>query len=576
MSQSKSNSENQKVKSPGFAALSILACVWVAMIVIARPVGEFPLNDSWSYAQPVRLLIEEGRFRLHDWTEMPLLTQVLWGAAFCLPFGFSYTALRVGSWTVGLLGIFLVYCLMREAGAGKKGALIGALTVAVCPVYFGLSHSFMTDVHFFTFSAGAYWFFIRALKRDSMPQWIAGAALACAATLLRQPGAIIALSAGVGCLVKRGIKPRAIAMAALPLAVSLFALCGFEVWLNHVGRPSMYGSEIQEILGRLKGDFSGTAREAIKSLVYFAVYAGAFLFPALSLVLPGFVAKIRGRHASIVVVLAIVGAHLVFVPLLAGRMIVPRLGNVLCDSGIGPATLHDAVANSLAYWPPSWPAMPEALWFAVTGIGFMGAVFLLKEVGMGVLGFFRRGENDGENRNWLWAMAFCGLILNIVPSAMATPVFDRYLLPVMPLLLILAAPALRGGKETYWDKAALVFSVLLILSVSAFSTAGVHDRFAWNRVRWDALDTLTKEQGISPSRIDGGFEFCAIHLYEPVYMPKPGKSWWWIDDDEFIVSFEEKDGYRVIERNEFSRWLPQGTGTVFTLRRIEEATKSNP
>jgi hypothetical protein len=567
MSDSGKALEGNAGKSRGAAALGILAAVWIAMIVVARPAGEFPLNDSWSYAQPARLLVEEGRLRLGDWTEMPLAAQVLWGALFCLPYGFSYTALRVGSWTAGLLGVFLVYGLMREAGAGRKGALAGALAAAVCPVYFGLSHSFMTDVHFFMFSVGAYWFFVRALKRDSAPQWIAGAALACAATLIRQPGAAIALSAGVACLAKRGIKPRAVAMAALPLAVCLLALCVFETWLNHVGKPTMYGSEIHDIVGRLRTDFGATGKGAIKGLAYFTVYAGAFLFPALALILPGFAAKIRGRHASVVVVLAIVGAHLVFVPLLAGRMIVPRLGNVLCDSGIGPATLHDAVGNSYAYWPPSWPAMPKGVWFAATGLGIMGAVLLLREAIIALLGFRRRKENSGEERNWLSAMAFSGLILNAIPSAMATPVFDRYLLPILPLLFILIAPALKGGKGTFWDKAAIAFAAALILLSAAFSTAGVHDRFAWNRARWAALDALTEEQGIPPRRIDGGYEFCALHLYTPGYVPKPGKSWWWIDDDEYVLSFQELPEYQVVERNEFSRWMPLGTGTVFTLRR---------
>jgi hypothetical protein len=49
--------------------------------------------DDWSYARAVQSLIQNGRLELTGFTSMPLIAHVFWGALFCFPFGFSFTAL---------------------------------------------------------------------------------------------------------------------------------------------------------------------------------------------------------------------------------------------------------------------------------------------------------------------------------------------------------------------------------------------------------------------------------------------------------------------------------------------------
>ncbi|MEO0073883.1 MAG: hypothetical protein ABIK43_04400, partial [candidate division WOR-3 bacterium] len=77
-----------------YALISIL---FVAAITATNPLGDFPLNDDWSYGTAVRTLLQQGRLQLHPWTSMPLLTQILWGTLFCLPKGFSFSALRIST-----------------------------------------------------------------------------------------------------------------------------------------------------------------------------------------------------------------------------------------------------------------------------------------------------------------------------------------------------------------------------------------------------------------------------------------------------------------------------------------------
>src|SRR4029078_13384805 len=85
--------------------LLALSGVWLLMVLLVNPVREFPLNDDWSYSLAVQSLIKSGHLTLSVFTSMPLIAQVLWGALFCLPFGFSFTALRTSTITLGFLGI---------------------------------------------------------------------------------------------------------------------------------------------------------------------------------------------------------------------------------------------------------------------------------------------------------------------------------------------------------------------------------------------------------------------------------------------------------------------------------------
>jgi len=94
-----------------------------------------------------------------------------------------------------------------------------------------------------------------------------------------------------------------------------------------------------------------------------------------------------------------------------------------------------------------------------------------------------------------------------------------------------------------------------------------HDYFAWNRARWDAIHAA-EGLGATPSTLDGGFEYNAYHLFEVrPHVRRPGKSWWWVQDDRYVVAFSVVPGY--VERAQFpvKRWLPRTPPVVRLLER---------
>jgi hypothetical protein len=89
--------------------LLIIVALWCVAAFFVNPLGNFPLNDDWSYGTAVKRLLEGDGFRPTGWTAMTLVSQVIWGALFCIPWGFSFTALRFSTLTLALLGICCLY-----------------------------------------------------------------------------------------------------------------------------------------------------------------------------------------------------------------------------------------------------------------------------------------------------------------------------------------------------------------------------------------------------------------------------------------------------------------------------------
>ena len=91
--------------------------VALAVAVVLRPFQDTPFIDDWVYSWPVQHLLDTGAFLFPELVANPILTQVLWGALFCLPFGFSLTALRVSTWVLGSWQCVRCICWSEKAVA---------------------------------------------------------------------------------------------------------------------------------------------------------------------------------------------------------------------------------------------------------------------------------------------------------------------------------------------------------------------------------------------------------------------------------------------------------------------------
>jgi hypothetical protein len=145
--------------------------------------------------------------------------------------------------------------------------------------------------------------------------------------------------------------------------------------------------------------------------------------------------------------------------------------------------------------------------------------------------------------------------------------FERYLLFLLPLFMIQVVTIFRNKNkiDLNFKKTLSISVIMLILGI--FTVGATHDYLSWNRVRWQVLNNLTDTLHISPNRIDGGYEFNGSYLYRTDYQEKQGKSWWWVDKDDYILSFGSLDGYQEIQRYYFDKILPFGPKYFLVLKK---------
>lgn len=163
--------------APYLASLTLL---WICMMALVNPVGEFPFSDDWMYAQSVFELVTNHRFVLNDFQAVTVLAQLLWGALFSIPFGFSMTALRMSVIVLGWIGVLGAYGLFREANAGRFLSFLGAVTFATTPFLVLFSNTFMTDVPFCSTSVLSVLFFVRWIKNEKPADFLGAVFLASA------------------------------------------------------------------------------------------------------------------------------------------------------------------------------------------------------------------------------------------------------------------------------------------------------------------------------------------------------------------------------------------------------------
>ena len=536
-----------------------LCSIWLLMIVLVNPRGDFPLSDDWSYASTVRGLLETGQYRPHGWTAMTLLTQVLWGYGFSLLAGrFSFEILRASTITLGLVAVLAVYLLFRESGARKLVAFVAAASLAVNPIFFALSCTFMSDVPFVAFAALSLACYARALRVASPAMIALGTALSIAAVLVRQVGLVIPISFGMAYLVRREMRASGIPSVLLPTLASVLALVGYQHWLvAHGGIPEHYASLAAYFRRAFSHGVAAAASTTLWNIVGIVIYLGFFVLPVAVLAFPSPRRSRWRAFAGWLIVSAFATGILAW-----AHRILPFVGNILSRRGVGAFTLRGmpelGLGNHLERIP--LPVTVGATFAAIVSAGVLAHFGLVSALRL--VRRFRDGRPRPAASKDALALAFAAPYFALIMTGW---LFDRYVVPlavVAPLLL--ASPAARGARRP----ALLMISCTLLLGLAGFSVAATHDYLAWNRARWAALGELAS-QGVPPASIDGGFEFNGTHLYSEDHVGIPGKSWWWVRDDEYVISVAPIAGYRVVNRHPWYRWLFRRQELIYTLRRVE-------
>ena len=521
-----------------------ITLVALVLLVVLRPLQDAPFIDDWTYAWSVQWLLTHGELKILEWSAHLNVAQVLWGALFCLPFGFSFTALRASTWVLAVSCLWALYLQLRELGVPRRASLVGVATLGLNPIFFLLAHTFMTDIPCLTAMTWFTWAGMRALRQQDARYLGAAAVIASAAIATRAVALALPVAMAATLTIHAGTwgrKPRHLVIALLPVAFAgLLAWWGHGAMQHFANLEFAYNAPVNRL--RYLREF------AIPWLPQMLLFTFTFLGPCLGVALLPLSASTMTRALRRPVVA--IWVMLIFIELVAwlfGRNYLPLLSPSLTWALNELGALEPLVLNAR---PPSGPVWcsPTAVFVALGSF----AIFLARMV---------RQRRNGTQALLLWV----GLG-HFVVMAVLWLQWDRYAIVMFPVAIVLFVTA------TEHLRLRVALGTLLLLG--AMSAVGLRDHLALNGALWRAVDEL-HARGVDSRDIDGGYLINGwLHYAHPEHAPRDAAGnpvIYGMTSAEtgrlpYLVSAAPVDGWAVVTTVSYHRWLAP-SGVIWVLHR---------
>ncbi len=529
-----------------------LTIIWLLCILLVNPIGDFPLNDDWSYARNVKSLVLENKIFFDDWGAMTLIAHTLWGAFFCKIFGFSFTVLRCSTLFLGWLGLIATQAFFKEGGMSKKQAFWATLLVAFNPFYFTNAFSYMTEVPFLCFLMLAALFALKNINTQRNIYIIYLTIFSIIATLIRQPGVLIPIAFFFTYLLKNKFSFSNLIKATAPVFITFLSLSSFTYWRNTYYSLSVHFGKTEQLLDNI---YNGSFARAIEVRAhgFFALW-GLFLIPLLIILIPYFWKKTTWIVKFFVVGIALIMSY-PYLQILDNIY----LGNTFDNFGMGPMVLpsESKISPPKIHWKD---------WNNVFMVGFAFGIFLLQFILLRTFQIFNLIKNKtSPSVNWGSVFSLIAAFGYFAFLMLNNFYFDRYNLIAVPFLILLIAPLpefLNPPKVFRWI-GTLGFIIIMLFSIGA-----THDYLSWNRARWEALDFSEKDLQLQPEQINGGFEFKKMNKIES------GRTtgWQYFEEwdshpEQYILAHSKICKYNVIKTFPHRRLMPPRMDSIFILQK---------
>lgn len=479
--------------------------VWPALLcalmpavcyVLVRPYAEIGIDDDWSYVKTAQVLVATGHLVYNGWATAMLGWQLYLGALLVKVFGFSFTVVRLSSLLEAMATGWLLQQTMVRAGLTERNATLATLTVIVSPLFLPLATTFMTDISGLLAIVLCLYQCVRALQASSEAHaaaWIVAAALTNAvggtARQIAWLGVLVMVPSAVW-LLRRS--KRVLVAGALSCAVGWVLVYGAMQWFARqpyaLPEPLVpRGLSMHSALRAIWTALQAVAELALWSAPILLVFSGRVRW--------------RDRHARRYLLAGIVFAVLWFV---AGAWI-GRPGETLAPFMFGDTAVP--VLRSLA--AKAW-AGEGGNWGLFAARCLLTAVALSGLLCAWVAVLTRRTTEHepaaGRGVSWRELGVLLGpfataYVLLLMPRMAVGDAYDRYLLPLLALLLLVAARLLQEKvrRELPW------WSAALIAGFGIFSVMATHDMFALYRGYVAAMQEV-RATGVPETAVLGPWE----------------------------------------------------------------------
>ena len=538
-----------------------LLVIWSVLIVIIDPRGEFPLNDDWLYTRVVEAFLKTRTLIRPQLAAVSLVFQTLWGTGFSIGFGVSHTVLRLSNLVLHLISVVALSALAFRLGASHITAYFAGLTLLVSPVALISAFSFMPEPAFLaTVTMGI----LAAVQWEQTGHRTYGTGFSVFALLsvLVHPMAVFM----IGWFLLRWLRQDERIGRSWPAVVALAGSIPFFVWyLSPDTADGMTGFWLSKSFG------PETFNRIFLRLPAVLLYFGLFLIPLG-------IAAFRFKT---------MGVGLLFFMWAWGQGIwgggssplpLPSLENIVHAGGFGYVGIQGKI-----------PALPPLFWWVMTVLSMISMAGVLSSIfefsrrrviyacGLAVLPWagryllgpsLLRAESVGFFALALWIIlmwrrvrtsSILGLLLIWIAALMVVPPFyDRYLVPVLPLMIIVMIG--RMPRPNLFSRLGL--SLLILCSL-----IGVHDYLAWNRTRWEVVKTIQRSENVPAHQIDGGYEWAGWHFawkgvpHHDTTHKSSSLPWWirlWAPQirPRYVVALSDLPGHRRVSEVICPTWIP--------------------
>jgi hypothetical protein len=497
--------------------VSAAVCViWAGLVVaLAGATGALGVsrNDDWVYYRVAFATWQDGGFAPDPYTRAMLVGHITLARPVLAVFGPSMLALQLLVATLSALALWCTYLLLR--GFLRPGlALLAVATLALGPIYAGITPTFMTDVPTFAYQSIALLVAARAMRERRLSRpWLAAALLAAFAGFTVREYAAAAAAAIVAAAWWR-FRPGTTTPAdpATDADTSRsdrrFVIALGAGWL--VAATALYLWRTTAFPGpavtlRLLPD------RADVRLAGQAAYTVALLVsPATVYVLFRGGARLLLRHRWVTVVSAVL--------LLGGTRLV---SGVFLGNYVGP---RGSYTGTVAGVRPV--VVAPAIWSLVVAVAVVSAVMAVVLAVAAVTRVRERRRAGGRaprhpaavTITLTYAAAYVTLTVALAVFT-TSPFFDRYFVPVVPAVAAAVLWAwqreasLDGsrvpGRVAAWASG-VVTGFVTVVALSLVVTSVQFDAAKWR------LGTELESRGWSAPTIDAGFEWFGFHQQQPI------------------------------------------------------------
>lgn len=471
--------------------LIFLACYWLAW-----PVTQMGFNDDWSFFKTAQIFAQTGRIAYNGWADPMVGWLIPWGALFIKLFGNSYTAVRLSILPVTLLTLLLFHSTLIRFNIAPRNAVIGTLTLGLCPLLLPFAASYMTDVPSLFVVVLCLYLCQRAALADTPRAailWLLVAALSNVAGGTTRQAAWLGALVMVPCTGWLLRKNRSVLYASMAIwLASIAAIIACMHWFArqpYAPQASIFPKPPSSVL---LGVFQGIFTIDLMGALFLCLLL--MIVPVIIIWLPHF-----GKKADHYIVLFCMG----LLPILAIKYLTGNLGVVWPASTLNwelSAQQHSLLGTPQMAQASLLPVPARIVVSVILLAALFGCIIAVRKKGWKLIA----AAHPDEARQIVWllgpfSLAYCALLILAVQQGLA---LDKYVFLWMPFAIIASIWLYQRCIRTELPVASLV----LLIVYAAFAVAATHTLFAWHRARFAAIQEL-RAAGTPPTEIQAGFEY---------------------------------------------------------------------